>query len=233
MVAMNNYKSIGVVGGMGPNTSIQFYDMIVKLFQEEKDAEQNYQFPEMMIHNVPCPDPIEGIVGEELLPYVTGSCQRLERAGMDFIAIPCNTAHLFIEEARAEVNIPILSIVEETMKVVVEKGMKNVLLLGAITTIKTGLYEAHAAEAGVSLILPTEEEMKESMAIIVEVCAGRVDEALHSRLNNQMLRYPEAEAVILGCTELPLAVDSVSAPKPFFDTLEILARAAYEQSAHG
>ena len=224
---MKLYKTIGVVGGMGPETTVSFYARLIKLFQTEKGALHNHDFPEMLIHNVPSTDNVEEGVGPELWPFLRDSCRLLERTGVDFIVIPCNSVHVYIEEARAAVSIPILSILEETTARIVAAGCKNVLLLATWSTVKFGLYSNPLEKRGICVTVPQPDLQQKITDLIMRVCSNRVTSADREQLKAIIRAYPEVDAVILGCTELPLLMDPLPRELRVFDTLAILARSTF------
>jgi len=227
MVAKERYRTIGIMGGMGPTTSIQFYSRIIKLFQEKRGAKYNFEFPEIILHNIPAPDNVVAGVTDELLKCMEGSVVLLERAGVDFIAIPCNSAHGHINALTRVAKIPILNILEETAKKVGATGVDKVLILGTKSTLNYGLYQRHLLAWGITPIIPTEPHQDALTRLIVSVCEGSCSEASTSELSNIIAAYPEAEGVILGCTELP----AIFKPNPrsiaVFDSLEILSLATF------
>ncbi|MBI4163373.1 MAG: amino acid racemase, partial [Candidatus Aenigmarchaeota archaeon] len=134
---MKKYKKIGVIGGMGPESTIIFYQEIVRVFQNKFNAKYDSDYPEMMISNLPIPDVVENLQNPNaIIEMIKENSKKLESAGMDFIAIPCNTVNLFYDMFSRSVSIPILNIIEETVKKVKSAGYKKVGLLATETTIK-------------------------------------------------------------------------------------------------
>ncbi len=226
---MRNLLKIGVMGGMGPETSAAFYKRIINYFQTELGARHNYEFPEMVVHNVRAPDNVEAGVDQALLEHMLGSVRLLAQAGMDYIAIPCNSAHVHIKAVQAASPIPVMDILEETAQVVHAGGMKKVLVLGTRSTLGYNLYPPYLARLGVTSIVPNEAEQATLTRVIMSVCDGSVGPATKRELLSVIMAYPEAEGVILGCTELPLVLNEDEIPIPAFDTLEILCRAAFHR----
>ncbi len=226
---MKDYRKVGVMGGMGPDASARFYQAVVRLFQQERGARYNFEFPEMLIHNVPSPDNVEGRVGSALLPYMLGSVRLLKDAGMDFIAIPCNSAHVHIDEVVEKSEIPILNILEETARVVVGAGLSRILILGTRSTLEGGLYQTYLEQYGIKSIIPDEDEKEKLTQIIMSVNDGTAASSANLELRSIIANHPDAEGVVLGCTELPLIKGLDIIPLPVFDSLAILARATFEK----
>ena len=111
-------KTVGIIGGLGPETTSEFYlDIIFSCYKKTKEAR-----PGIIIASVPLPYQIEedlitkNIGSERYIPFLVNEAKRLEKAGADFLVMPCNSLHVFIKEIRNAVDIPVLSIVEETVK---------------------------------------------------------------------------------------------------------------------
>lgn len=226
---MRQLLKIGVMGGMGPETSAAFYQRIIQLFQSELGARHNFDFPEMVVHNVRAPDNVEAGVGPELLDHMLASVRLLAQSGMDFIAIPCNSAHVHIQAVQAASPIPVMDILEETAQEVHRQGMKKVLVLGTRSTLGYNLYPPYLARLGVAAIVPNEAEQAILTQVIMAVCDGSVGEATKRQMLGVIQAYPEAEGVILGCTELPLVLHATEIPIPAFDTLEILCQSTFKR----
>lgn len=224
---MSSYRKIGVIGGMGPEATAVFYRQIIQLFQSERGARFNGEFPEMLIHNVPSPDNVGDLVDENLLPYLLNSLRLLENAGMDFAVMPCNSAHVHIEALKAAARIPVLDITLATANAVKDGGVSHVLVLGTRSTLTKGLYDRHLEAAAIPYTIPNRTHQDEITQIILRFCEGKADEETRGRLIEIIAGYPEADGVILGCTELPPLVSQEDTDRKLFNSSLILARAAY------
>src|SRR3989344_5572385 len=112
-------KTVGIIGGLGPATTSKFYlEIVQKCFDKNKHSR-----PPILIWNVPIPFKVEedlivrGQGEDRFLPFLIDAARRLENGGANFLVIPCNSVHIFIDHIRKSVNVPVLSIVEETVKV--------------------------------------------------------------------------------------------------------------------
>ena len=135
-------KTAGIIGGLGPETTSKFYiEVIFKCFEKDK-----LNRPPILIWNVPLPYDIEERFitkaegEEEYIPFLINAAKRLEAGGADFIVIPCNSVHIFIDEVKKAVSIPVLSIVEETVNFLKEKQIKEVGILATSATLQNRLY---------------------------------------------------------------------------------------------
>ena len=225
---MNRYKKIGIIGGMGPETTVAFYQEIIRFFQKERGARHNFEFPEMLVHNVPSPDNVEVGVDDELRDYLVRSACILQDAGMDFIVIPCNSAHVHIDAVIEAVGIPVLNILQESAKAISAGGVSGVLLLGTKSTLNYGLYNGYMERAGIPYTIPDEADRDEITRVIMHVCDGSVNQEVRDRLEAVIARYPSADGVVLGCTELPLVLGPDDIDQEVFNTSLILARATFD-----
>ena len=212
------YKTIGILGGMGPEATAELYLRIVRIFQQEFGAKYDNDFPEIVILNLPLPDVVETVDNEkvvrEQLLYATN---KLELAGVDFIAIPCNTAMLFLDQTK--VSVPLISIVEETKKVI---GKRKVGILGTKATIRNQLYGG--------AFVPSLKSQERITKVIINILSGKKLQIDKEFLCSEIQNFLDlgADKVILGCTELPLLISTENT----FDTLEILARAVVREATN-
>lgn len=225
----NNYLKIGVLGGMGPEASAAFYLRVIKLFQMELGAEHNFEYPEMLIHNIPSPDNVEAGVDEKLKEYLLDSVGLLEGAGMQLLAIPCNSAHVHIDAVIEAATTIVMNLLEETAHVVQAAGAGRVLLLGTKSTLKYGTYLPYFDRCNIEPVIPSKLHQEVITQAIMAVCNGSVDTRTKQDVLDVISDYPEVEGVVLGCTELPLIVSQSDMSVTCFDTNEILAKATFER----
>lgn len=231
---MQKVKKIGILGGMGPAASARFYQMLVKKCQEKYGAVQDEDYPEMVIYSIALEDFGEraDVVQESVKNKLTDGVKTLESAGVDFIGIVCNTVHFYYQILQESVNIPILNLPEIAIEEVRKEGVTKVGIVCSEGTNQTRLY-SHALETrGIEAISPNDEQQQILNAIIINVMSGRNNELDKDQLYSICESYEKegAQAIILGCTELPLVVDSKKAKYNFFDTLDILADTALEKA---
>ena len=229
MMKQNGYLKIGVLGGMGPEASATFYLSLIKLFQTELKARHNFEYPEMMIHNIPSPDNVEAGVDDELKDYLLNSVELLEKSGMQLLAIPCNSAHVHIEAVTAASKVTVMNILEETAHAVSRAKINRVLLLGTETTLKKGIYVPHLEQRNIEVVVPSPDHQEVVTHSIMAVCDGTNDGITKRQVLDVIKSYPNIEGVVLGCTEIPFIVNQQDMELPCFDTLQILARATFKR----
>lgn len=230
MYKTNNYLSIGILGGIGPEASADLYSRIIKLYQKNFYTRYSSDFPEIIIHSVPLPDIVELPYNrDEVALMLQESCQKLERFGANFIAMPCNTGHIFLEEMRASVRIPILSIMNETAKYLPEES-QPVLILATDMTIKSKLFQTIFDGKQIAWKIPESIDQQKMSDIILSVNAGNNGVAQEQELV-RMIDKSGAKSVLLACTELPMAISQQATQVPLLDTIEILAESCFTLSS--
>lgn len=153
----NNGLRIGVLGGIGPEATAEFYTKLIRELQKSGFIKSNKDFPQIVINSVPAPELVyEKITDADLSFYLAG-LRELDSFGVDFIVMVCNTIHLFYDNLQSQIKTPILDLrkmVENTIK---ERGINSVLVLGTPSTIDKGLYDF----VGVTSIKPTKNETEQ------------------------------------------------------------------------
>lgn len=223
---------IGVLGGMGPLATVDFMHKLLRATPAARDQDH---LP-MLVSSIPqVPDRTLAFRGQgpSPLPSLVEAGDRLVRAGVAFIVIPCNTAHLWFDELQQALQVPMLHVADAALAAVAERVGPGVAigLLGTDATIESGLYARRAPEH--AWLLPTAEEIgKWLMPGIAAVKAGKlaVGRQLCGRAA-QALADRGAGALLLACTELPLVLDDRSAGVPAVDATDALARAAARRSS--
>ncbi len=225
-------KTVGILGGMGPEATADLFLKIIKATPATKDQEHL----RIVIDNNPAiPDRTAHIFGqgEDPTTLMIQGAQVLERAGADLIVIPCNTAHYFRDRVAKAVSIPILHIMEETARYVVEKhpGVRTVGLLASTGTYKVGLYEAAFRSYGIEVLIPDDRDAQMVMSAIYDVKAGRYEGPHNIMLEvGERLVTRGAGAVIGGCTEVPIVLKNGDLSVPVVDPTQCLALAAVREA---
>ncbi len=228
---MAKLKTIGLLGGLGPEAGSRVYSLIIKSAQEKLNAVQDTDYPPVIMYSAGIDGFDEtGIVNQNMvLSKLIDGVKLLENAGADFIIIACNTVHLFINTLRSTVSIPVLSIVEETVKAVsLHDG--TLALLGSQTTLETGLYSNAFESAGIDHLVPKQDHFPKLTSVILDVMGGSISTSSFDGVLELVsdLKADGATALVLACTELPLALSSKNLQMPVFDTTKILADAAVD-----
>ncbi len=230
-------KTIGILGGMGPAASALLYQRLIVTAQKKYHAEQDTDFPPIFIYNLPLigfdetgfTDPL--LVREQLIHGV----EKLAAAGSDFVIIACNTAHYFSPAMQSAIPVPIISIIDETVKQVAAAHYSSVGVISSASTAKLLVYQQALENNGIRVIGPSAEEQLILNEVILHVMMGIPGVTDITNLKQIITHLEEqgAEAIILGCTELPLAIDQSHIALPLFDTIQVITEAALERTFSG
>ncbi len=223
---------LGVLGGMGPLASAQFMLRLTLLTPAERDQDH---IPAVLWSDprVP-PRLLPGVQGgEDPLPALLRGVRGLEAAGCGAIAIPCNTAHGWIDGMRAATRLPILHIIDAAADDLRRQGVPEgrIGILGTATTLAMRLYQDRLDALGWTCLEPDAATMARLVTpSIATVKANQVAEA-YAPLAEAILQLKDrgAKAVVLGCTEIPLGIQAGPWEElgvPLVDTIDALARAA-------
>jgi len=224
-------KTVGIIGGLGPETTSEFYlDIIFSCQKKEKTAR-----PAVIISSVPLPyqieeDAIDKNVGiERCLPFLIKEAKRLEKAGSDFIVMPCNSLHIFIEDIRKSVSIPVLSIVEETVKFIKKNNFSNVGIVSTSATVKNKLYEEAFSKNNIGYQTPNDLQQAKMGKFILNLVTGQQNNKDREELINIINDFENknVDCVILACTDLQLLIPKHPNLK-IFDTMKILSDVTVE-----
>lgn len=221
-------RTVGVLGGMGPRATADFFSKLIDCTPAERDQDH---IRVLIDSNPQIPDRSAYILGhgDDPTDALITTARNLERAGAHFLVIPCNTAHHFLDAIRRSVGIPVLDI-REVVAEAAERvsGLRSVGLLATRATVVAGLYDRAFARRGVAVLAPPEEIQERVDHAIWAVKAGRIDAATRGRVREAGtgLITRGVEAIVLGCTEIPLLVDPEEWSVPVLDSTQILAHAA-------
>jgi len=227
---------IGVVGGVGPAATVDFIEKVIKNTPATRDQDHIKLVVE---HNPKIPDRTDNLIGDGADPTVAiyAACKRLENDNADMIAIPCNTAHAFVERIQAYLSIPIVNMLGETVSYIEKHhGDKTSIgLLATSGTIASRVYHHNIERSKFRMVVPDAEHQAVVMDVIYGaqgVKAGFVNDEVRARLKRAIayLVANGADVIVLGCTELPLLIaqnekfDVGGKQVPVLDPTEILAR---------
>lgn len=223
-----NDKVIGIIGGMGPEATADFYIKIIKATKAKKDQEH---FRVIIDSNAKIPDRTEAILGtgESPVKAMIQTGKNLELLGVDVACIPCITSHYFLEEVQKELSYPILNALEEVGRHIKNKysEVTKIGVLATTGTIKTGLFEKYMPEFTIlypNEISQTEKVMKAIYGKNGIKCGNTEGEPLNLlKEAGYELIDKGAELLISGCTEIILALKPSYISKPLIDPMEVVA----------
>lgn len=224
---VTDMKTIGIMGGMGPMATVDLMRKIILATPARTDQEH---IPMLVDNNSQIPDRTRAIkgLGASPAPEMVKTAKRLMMGGADFIIIACNTAHYFLPEILPQITIPVLSIIDVTTASAQAKGYKSVGLLATSGTVSTGLYQKTLEAYGLNCIAPAEEKQQliDDMIYAGVKANNMAYDTTAVRALLAQMQAEGAEAFILGCTEVPVAVAMYGLEGNFIDSTDELAKAA-------
>lgn len=224
-------KLVGVLGGMGPDATVDFMAKVIAMTPATGDQDHVHMIVD---HNPAVPNRQAAILdgGDDPVPALADMAKRLATAGADFLVIPCNTAYVFAEGIVAAVDIPLVSIIDVTIDAIRENA-PEAAAVGVLATdgcLAAGVYQDALSAAGLEVVLPDEEELSRLMDLIYGIKGGDRSEAVArvmAALGNA-LESRGAQAIIAGCTEIPLVLDDSMLSVPLVSSTDELARRTVE-----
>ncbi|HPU63549.1 MAG TPA: amino acid racemase [Mobilitalea sp.] len=217
-------KKLGVIGGLGPLATAYFYELICRMTDANKDQEH---LDMIIIGKSSIPDRTEYILGKSTdspLPHLKEAARTLEIMEVDYIAIPCITAHYFYRELSESIKVPIIHIIKETVRYLKNRGVKSAGIMATEGTIKSNLFQKELHENGINPVIPSKIGQKYISDIIFNnVKAGIPVDMENFKIANDELLSKGADTIILGCTELSLLKRTADIGPGFIDALEVLA----------
>lgn len=209
--------TIGILAGMGPRSTAPFVDLVVTECQRQYGAKEDLDFPPMMIYSLPTPfyddRPIDHAAMKRAL---CAGLQKLESTGVSFIAMPCNSAHVYFDDVTACVSVPLISMIDVALRAM-PPGAKKMALLATRLTTESGLYQRGAAQHGIDLTVKEEWQAMVGETLHAIKTSPTLEPARDSwRRLVEMLEADSVDAILIACTDL----NAVSANTP--DGLAVL-----------
>lgn len=217
-------KTIGIIGGMGPLATVHLFERIVLRTKAQKDQDH---IRVLIDSNTNIPDRTKAIIGdgEDPVKELVNSAKILEKSGADFLIMPCNTAHYFIDEIKKSVNIPFLNMPEETVKYTYDKYGKDTVvgIMATDGTIKSKIYENYYSKLGIKTVVPvkTQERIMEFIYDVIKKGNYNAGTDLLFECANE-LKELGATTFLLGCTELSSAQYLYKFEGNFINPMEVL-----------
>ncbi|MFL0195729.1 aspartate/glutamate racemase family protein [Clostridium sp. WILCCON 0269] len=218
-------KKLGLIGGIGPESTISYYHDIVYGVQSQVGEKF---FPNLTIESLNVFDVLNMCDRKEyeaLINYLMTSINNLKASGVDFIALSGNTPHIVFDELQKRSPIPIVSIIEATCDETKRRNISKVGLLGTIFTMDGEFFKKPFENNHIEVVTPTDEEKRfANQKISQELELGIVKEETLSAFLKIVQRMKDEngiQAIVLGCTELPLLFKGIRTPVYCLDTMQI------------
>ena len=233
LLAANNFMpapvKIGLLGGIGPESSARFYERMILELQRRGCITKNQDYPQILINSIPAsefpPEPFHASSIEDIDPLYVKGLRELDQLSPDFVAVICNSAHAFFAELQRTCTSPLVNLPQEVHSELLRKGARRTVILGTPWTIKTGLYSF----SDVQPILMEDQDLQILYRSIYAFNVGSEPRILKRSLVDLANKYLDrgADTVVLGCTEVSLLLESEPLPK--VDTYSVLLEAVIKK----
>ena len=218
-------QRLGILGGMGPQATQDFYQRILDRTDAACDQEH---LPTLIWSDTAIPDRTAAILGgdaEGCYRRLLEGAKLLERGGCTVLAIPCNTSHYFADRLQSELSLRLIHMPRETVGVLADEGKKKVGILGTDGTIRTGVYQKECDARNIEAVSPPEDIQKLVMSIIYdEIKRGETGSREKFAVIDRWLRQAGCDSAILGCTELSVYRTYHGLPDYYLDAMDVLAQ---------
>ena len=231
-------KNIGLIGGMTPESTTAYYQMIINLGRQRWDDPVHN--PVVLIYSIDLAEIVaHQDVGDSdrVVEILADVLERLRGAGAEVGALTANTPHVFFDRIQAGTALPLVNIVDATLERTRDLAVKRALLLGTKATMEGPMYPSAFATQGTEITTPGEHDRDFiNHSIYEDLAAGKVTPQLRQRYLEICRRQIEShgvEAVILGCTEIPLVLSADDLPVPLIDTARCHAETIFARAING
>jgi aspartate racemase len=227
-------KTIGLIGGLSWQSTIDYYRIINK---EVVRITNGRHTARIIIDSVDFGD-VEGFMKNQdfdgLSAMLVNSAQKLEKAGAEILMIGANTMHFAADTVQESIHIPLIHIVDATIAAIRKKSLTKVALLGTLYTMENDFFKSRLISQGIDVNIPDETDREFiHQTIFKELFSAILNPESKKRFLSIMTKLADdgAQGIILGCTEIPLLIKQADTTLPVFDTTELHAMAAVEMSA--
>lgn len=221
-------KIVGVLGGMGPAATLDFFARVLALTPAKTDQDH---IRLIIDSNAQVPNRNAAIAGTGPSPgpVLAEMARGLKRAGAELLVMPCNAAHAFLDEVRQATDLPVISIIDVTVAETLRRraNVKRIGLLAAEGCINAGLYQRAFAAHGVDVVLPDADLRTRFMGALSRIKQGDLGDAVKADMRTvaNALISNGAEAIVAGCTEVPLVLSDGDVAVPLISSTDCLALA--------
>ncbi|KXZ13216.1 amino acid racemase [Bacillus nakamurai] len=215
---------IGILAGMGPRSTGPFIDKVVDKCQTIYGAANDIDYPHMMIYSCPTPFYIDQPIDHsEMEKAIIHGIRKLEQTGVDFIAMPCNTAHIYFNQLQQSASVPLLNMIDETIKKIPENS-KKIALLATEPTMQSGMFQHAFLKHGFEYV-HKDHWQSDVNQILSNIKKGHIHES-HQLWESFSSELAETiDAAVIACTDLNIVTDTGQKNISFIDSSACLAEA--------
>jgi aspartate racemase len=235
---MTTKKTIGILGGMGPEATVYFFQLLIKNTKASHDQEH---IPILIWNNPQIPPRTDAILrkGKSPLPRLLEGIHILEKGGAGMIVMPCMTAHYYAPKLQARAEVPFINLLDESLRYARKylPGIKKAGLIASSGTIASKLFHKTFEKAGIEVICPGQNEQKRVVTAIFGKkgikagCTTGLPKKTTVEVARNLIRRG-AQAIIAGCTEVPLVLGPKDISVPLIEPMKIGALACINKAGY-
>lgn len=222
--------SIGILAGMGPRSTTPFLELVLDQCQTQYGAKYDIDYPHIMMYSLPTPFYIDREIDHSLMQRtITDGLKKLEATGASFIAMPCNSAHLYFDELKNAIDIPLLNIVEETISCL-PGGKQRITIFATETTVKSALYQKGIISAGHEFVF--QEHWQGKVNSVINAVKLKQDRNIINSLWNELIhevKCQSVDSIIIACTDLSMLNNVMEQGLNIYDSSEALAKSVVKR----
>ncbi|MCL2138227.1 MAG: amino acid racemase [Treponema sp.] len=218
-------KKIGIIGGIGPASTVEYYKGIVNGYRQITNDDS---YPQFFINSINMTEMLRFVADEDwekLVDFLAEKIDTLVKTGADYAALASNTPHLVIDELVKRSKVPLISILDETCKYTKSIGLKKVLLTGTLFSMKHNIYKKPLEKYGIECFVPEDNDKTVIHNIIFPDLENGIinekDKITFKEICVKNIKEKNIDGIILGCTELPLMIKKDDFDVAVIDTMEI------------
>jgi aspartate racemase len=220
---MSATKTVGVIGGLGPAATLDFFDRILKRTKAVRDQDH---LRLIIDNNTKVPDRNAASKGKGPSPgaVIATSARGLQDAGADFIVMACNAAHAYEAEIRSAISVPFISMIEETVKAVAGLGAKRTGVLAADPCLVADLYQSGLRTAGIEPVLLPGDAQRTFMELIYRIKSGDTGDVVRRSMATlaKRLEAQDVDVILAGCTEVPIVLTADDIDAELVNSTDVL-----------
>lgn len=218
-------RIIGILAGMGPRSTTPFLEMVLDQCQRQYNAKYDIDYPQIMVYSLPTPFYIDRQIDHILMKNtIIEGLRKLASTNAAFIAMPCNSAHIYFEELKDSIGIPLLNIVEETVRCLPVKA-KRVTMFATETTFNAQIYQQGIIDAGSEFVFCEDWQYKVNKIIqMIKMKEDKPEIILLWKALMTEVKDQNIDTVIIACTDLSMLKDINEHALNIIDSSEALAK---------
>ncbi|HYE83067.1 MAG TPA: amino acid racemase [Clostridia bacterium] len=222
--------SIGILSGMGPRSTTPFLELVLDQCQIQYGAKYDIDYPHIIIYSLPTPFYLDREIDHSLMKEtIIKSLRKLEAAGVSFIAMPCNSAHVYFDELKNSINIPLLNIVEKTVGCL-PHTKQRITIFATETTLKSGLYQRGIIAASHECVFV--EHWQTKVNCIISAIKLKKDREFILSLWIELIsevKEQGIDGIIIACTDLSMLSSATESGLNIYDSSEALAKSVVKR----